>query len=54
MGAEATVPAGEVKLAEEGLRTLLLARLAQDHAARLLPDGPSLAEGLRLARLVRR
>ena len=34
--------------------TLALALLALDHASRLLPDGPGLAEGLRLARLVGR
>jgi hypothetical protein len=34
--------------------TLALARLALAHAPRLLPDGPGPAEGLRLARLLRR
>ena len=45
-------------LAEDELQraaeTLALEQLAFTHAARLLPDGPSLAEGLRLRMLLRR
>ena len=37
---------------ERAAGTLALARLALSHAPRLLPDGPGLAEGLRLARLL--
>ena len=48
-----TLRAAEDEVARAA-ETLALARLALAEAPRLLPDGPGLAEGLRLARLSRR